>query len=65
LAPETPRRRRALGLHEEVPMDAALNYGGLRKQPLAHGLEPVRNGVKPLSECLRFAEESVIGQSEV
>ena len=45
-----------LGLHEEVPMDVALNYGVCAAA--ASLTDPnTSDGVKPLSECLRLAEE--------
>jgi len=45
-----------LGLHEEVPMDVALTYGVCAAA--ASLTDPTSSdGVKPLSQCLRFAEE--------
>ena len=45
-----------LGLHEGVPMDVALNYGVCAAAASLTD-STSSNGVKPLSECLRFAEE--------
>ncbi|HEY5704731.1 MAG TPA: PfkB family carbohydrate kinase [Terrimicrobiaceae bacterium] len=45
-----------LGLHEGTPMDVALTYGVCAAA--ASLTDPTSsNGVKPLSECLRFAEK--------
>jgi sugar/nucleoside kinase (ribokinase family) len=44
------------GVHEGVPMDVALTYGVCAAA--ASLTDPnTSDGVKPLSECLRFAEE--------
>jgi sugar/nucleoside kinase (ribokinase family) len=53
-----------LGLHEGVPMNVALTYGVCAAA--ASLTDPTTSdGVKPLSECLRLAEESGYRQPEV